>query len=48
MIQRVTICGEVKRLSLGAEAKASAKSANKLHVVDPKASDLTMVRVKWI
>lgn len=46
MIQRVIICSEVKGLSPGAVAKASVNSANKLHVIDPKASDLTMVRVK--
>ena len=36
MIRRVTVCGKVKDLRSGAEAKASLNRANKLHNVSPK------------
>ena len=48
MIRRVTVASKVKCFRHGAEAKASVNSANKLVVVDPKASDLTMARVKRV
>ena len=40
------VCSEVKVFSTGAEAKASLKRANKSYVIDPKPSDLSMVRMK--
>ena len=48
MIRRVTVGSKVKYLRYGAEAKASVNSASELSVVDPKASDLTMARVKRV
>ena len=48
MIRRVTAISKVKHLRCEAEAKASVNSATELVVVDPKASDLTMARVKWV
>ena len=45
MSQRVTLCSKVKPLG-GAVAKASLNRAIELHGVDPKPSDLSMVRVK--
>ena len=41
------VCSEVKYLRYGAEARASLKRAPKLHVIDPKPGDLSMVRLKW-
>ena len=47
MSQRVTLNGKVKgRMSSGAEAKASVKSAKKSFSVDTKPSDLSMIRMK--
>ena len=40
------ICSKVKYLRYGAAARASLKRANKSYVIDPKPSDLSMVRVK--
>ena len=40
------MCSKVKLFSSGAEAKASLNRANKLHVIDPKPGDLSMVRLK--
>ena len=37
---------EVKYLRYGAEGKPSLKRANKSYVIDPKPSDLSMVRMK--
>ena len=46
-VQRVIVYGEVKYyVRYEAEAKASLKRANKSYVIDPKPSDLTMVRMK--
>ena len=45
-VRRVYVTSEVKLLSNGAEAKASLNRANKLHELDPKPSDLPMVRMK--
>ena len=47
MVRRVIICSEVKYLRYGAVARASLKRAIKLHVIDPKPSDLAMPRLKW-
>ena len=47
MVRRVIICSEVKYLRYGAAARASLKRAIKLHVIDPKPSDLAMSRLKW-
>ena len=38
---------KVKYLRYGAEARASLNRAIKLHVIDPKPSDLAMSRLKW-
>ena len=45
-VRRVIVYGEVKRLRRGAEARASLKRASKSYIIDPKPSDLTMVRLK--
>ena len=45
MGQRLSVCSKLKPLGVGA-AKASVNSANELHVLDPKPSDLTMARLK--
>ena len=47
MVRRVIVCSKVKFLRNGAEARASLKRANKLHVIDPKPGDLAMSRLKW-
>ena len=46
MIRRVTLSGKVKGLRSGAEGKPSVNSAYQSCGVDPKASDLSMGRVK--
>ena len=46
MDRRVDVCGKVKGFRPEAVAKASVNSALKYCGVDPKASDLTMARVK--
>ena len=47
MIRRVTLSGKVKGLRPGAEGKPSVNSAILVRCgVDPKASDLSMGRVK--
>ena len=46
-VRRVIVYGEIKyyvRYEVG--AKASLNRANKSYVIDPKPSDLTMVRMK--
>ena len=46
-VRRVIVYGKVKYfLRYGAEAKSSLNRANKSYVIDPKPSDLTMVRMK--
>ena len=45
MGQRLNVCGKLKAVAVGV-AKASVNSANKSHVLDPKPSDLAMVRLK--
>ena len=40
------MCGEVKSAKDGAGAKASLNRAFQSHAVDPKPSDLSMVRLK--
>ena len=46
-VQRVIVYGKVKYyVRYEAEAKASLRRANKSYVIDPKPSDLTMVRMK--
>ena len=46
-VQRVIVYGKVKYfVRYGAEAKASLNRAYKSYVIDPKPSDLTMVRMK--
>ena len=46
-VQRVIVYGEVKLcVSNGAEEKSSLKRAKKSYVIDPKPSDLSMVRMK--
>ena len=45
-VRRVIVYGEVKCLRHEAEARASLNRANKSYIIDPKLSDLSMVRVK--
>ena len=46
-VQRVIVYGKVKYyVRYVAEAKASVNSAYKSYIIDPKPSDLTMVRLK--
>ena len=40
------ICGKVKDLRSGAEAKASVNSTTKSLIIDPKPGDLSMSRMK--
>ena len=40
------ICGKVKDLRSGAEAKASVNSTIKSLIIDPKPGDLSMSRMK--
>ena len=47
MVRRVIVCGKVKCLRHGAEARASLNRANESHAIDPKPSDLSMSRLKW-
>ena len=47
MVRRVILYGKVKYLRYGAAVRASLKRAIKLHVIDPKPSDLAMSRLKW-
>jgi hypothetical protein len=46
MSRRVTVCGKVKSLRDGAEAKASLNRAIESQVVDAKPGDLPMARWK--
>ena len=47
MVRRVNVSSEVKYyVRYEAEEKSSLKRANKYNVVDPKPSDLSMVRMK--
>ena len=45
-VRRVIVYGEVKCWRHEAEARASLKRANKSYIIDPKPSDLSMVRMK--
>ena len=46
-VRRVIVYGKVKYyVRYGAEARASLNRANKSYIIDPKPSDLTMVRLK--
>ena len=46
-VRRVIVYGKVKYcVRYEAEARASLKRANKSYIIDPKPSDLTMVRMK--
>ena len=45
MGQRVSLLSKLKPLGVG-EAKASLNRANKFNELDPKPSDLAMVRLK--
>ena len=47
MVRRVIVCGKVKFLRNGAEARASLNRATELHAIDPKLGDLSMSRLKW-
>ena len=46
MIRRVTLSGKIKGLRSVVEGKPSVNSAFKSGGVDPKASDLSMARLK--
>jgi len=45
MGQRLNVCGKLKPIGVGV-AKASLNRAPQSHVLDPKPSDLAMVRLK--
>ena len=45
-VRRVILYGKIKYLRYEVEVKASLKRANKSYEIDPKPSDLSMVRVK--
>ena len=45
MGQRLSVCSKIKPIGV-VVAKASLNRANKLNVLDPKPSDLAMVRLK--
>ena len=46
-VQRVIVYGEVKYyVRYGVEVKASLNRAKKSYIIDPKPSDLSMVRMK--
>ena len=45
-VRRVILYGKVKYFKYEAEARASLNRANKSYIIDPKPSDLTMVRLK--
>ena len=45
-VRRVTVTGEVKEYSSGAEGKPSLNRANESAAVDPKPGDLPMSRMK--
>ena len=45
-VRRVIICGEIKHRKCGVEGKPSLKRAKKSNIIDPKPSDLSMVRMK--
>ena len=46
-VRRVIVYGEVKYcVRYGAEEKSSLKRARKSYIIDPKLSDLSMVRMK--
>ena len=45
MGQRLNLTSKLKPIGVGV-AKASLNRANELHVLDPKPSDLAMVRLK--
>jgi hypothetical protein len=45
MGQRLNVSSKLKAIAVGV-AKASVNSANKFDVLDPKPSDLAMVRLK--
>ena len=46
MSRRVTECSKVKVITTGAAGKPSPNRATQLYLVDPKPSELPMVRVK--
>ena len=45
-VRRVILLGKVKHFRCEAEEKSSLKRAYKSYEIDPKPSDLTMVRMK--
>ena len=45
-VRRVILYGKVKYLRYEAEEKSSLNRAYKSYIIDPKPSDLSMVRVK--
>ena len=45
-VRRVILYGKIKYLRYEVEEKASLKRASKSYEIDPKPSDLTMVRMK--
>ena len=42
----LAVCGKIKGVIPGVEAKASVNSANKSYALDPKLGELTMDRLK--
>ena len=45
-VRRAFLCGKVKYLRYGAEARASLKRAKESHEKGPKPGDLSMARLK--
>ena len=45
-VRRVIVYGKIKYWRYEVEAKASLKRAAKSYIIDPKPSDLSMVRMK--
>ena len=47
-LSELAVCGKVKGVKPGAEAKASVNSTNKSYALDPKPGELTMGRLKHV
>ena len=45
-VRRVIVCSEVKYRKVWSRRETESKQGEKLHVIDPKPGDLSMVRVK--
>ena len=47
-LSELAVCGKVKPVIGGAEAKASLNRANESHALDPKPGELSMGRLKLL